>query len=244
MNLTDKVILITGSSRGIGLAIAQAFAKKGAQVVLNSRHEIEAEVLKTFDGTAHPVGTAIGDISDPEAAAQLVQGVKKDYGSLDCLVNNAGITNDKMLLRMDTADFMKVIETNLTGAFNMLQPALKLMYKQKSGTIINIASVVALTGNIGQANYSAAKAGIIGLTKTAALEGALRGIRCNAIAPGMVATDMTEALSEKVKADLIAKIPLKRAADPAEIAHTAIFLAENDYITGQTIVVDGGMVMS
>ncbi|GAF38519.1 3-oxoacyl-[acyl-carrier protein] reductase [Agrilactobacillus composti DSM 18527 = JCM 14202] len=138
---------------------------------------------------------------------------------------------------------MKVIQTNLLGTFNVLQPALKLMYKQKSGSIINISSVVALTGNIGQANYSAAKAGILGLTKTTALEGALRGIRCNAIAPGMVNTAMTTELSDKVQAELLARIPLKRAAEPEEIAHTAIFLAENDYITGQTISVNGGMYM-
>lgn len=243
MNLTDKVILVTGSSRGIGLAIAQAFAAKGAQVILNSRHEIASDILQSFATYSKPVQTAIGDISDPEAAATMVQKIKADYGHLDGLVNNAGITNDKLLLRMTTADFTTVLQTNLVGAFNVLQPTLKVMYKQKAGVIINIASVVALTGNLGQANYAAAKAGILGLTKTTALEGALRGIRCNAIAPGMVATAMTEKLSDKVKDQMIAGIPLKRPAQPEEIAQTAIFLAENEYITGQTLVVDGGMTL-
>ncbi|MCD2255705.1 3-oxoacyl-ACP reductase family protein [Agrilactobacillus fermenti] len=243
MNLTDKIVFITGSSRGIGLAMAQAFAQKDAQVILNSRHELKPEVLQLFEKATHQPGQVLGDISDPEQAQNMIKTIKQTYGQLDVLINNAGITNDKMLLRMTSADFEQVLQTNLVGTFNVLQPALKLMYKQKAGTIINIASVVGLTGNIGQANYAAAKAGILGLTKTTALEGALRGIRCNAIAPGMVATDMTDALSEKVQAELVAKIPLKRAAKPEEIAHTAIFLAENEYITGQTITVDGGMVM-
>lgn len=243
MKLEDKVVLITGSSRGIGLAIAQAFAQKGAQVVLNSRHEINDEVLQSFAGSTHEVQTAIGDISDAKIATSLIQSVRTQYGHLDCLINNAGITEDKLLLRMQSTDFKEVIDTNLMGTFNMIQPTLKVMYKQRSGCMINIASVVALTGNIGQANYAAAKAGILGLTKAAALEGALRGVRCNAIAPGMVATNMTASLNERVQADLLAKIPLHRAAQPEEIAHAAIFLAENEYMTGQTIAVDGGMVM-
>ncbi len=162
---------------------------------------------------------------------------------LDVVVNNAGIVNDKLLNRMSTDDFATVIDTNLTGTFNVIKACLRPLYKQRSGVFINLASVIGLTGNIGQANYAASKAGIIGLTKSVAKEAAMRGIRCNAIAPGMIDTAMTAQLGDKVKDGILAQIPLKRFGQVEEVAHAALFLAENDYVTGQTVTIDGGLTM-
>jgi 3-oxoacyl-[acyl-carrier protein] reductase len=241
MDLTGKTVLITGSSRGIGAAIALAFAQKGANIALNSRHALApAQVAAIQAYGVDCVGT-VGDVT--QDAAQIIDQVLAHFGHLDVLVNNAGITADKLLIRMQPADFAQTIQTNLVGTFNMIQHSLKPLFKQRSGCIINLASVVALTGNIGQANYAASKAGIIGLTKSVAREAALRQVRCNALAPGMITTAMTKDLSTKVKTQIETEIPLKRFGTPEEVAQAAIFLAENDYMTGQTIAIDGGMTM-
>lgn len=241
MQLTDKIVLVTGSTRGIGLATAHAFAKAGAQVILHGRKQPSDEILAQFTDYQHQPAVCLGDLSSEEAVTELLAAVK-EIGVVDILVNNAGITDDSLAMGMKPAQFMHVIQTNLIGTFNLTQPIFKQMLKKRTGTIINLSSVVGIGGNIGQANYAASKAGIIGLTKTLAKEGAMRGIRVNAIAPGMIATDMTAALSDKVQTEILEQIPLKRFGEAQEIAETAIFLAQNDYITGQTIVVDGGMI--
>lgn len=185
----------------------------------------------------------LGDISQASDVKRMVKEAYAAFGQIDILVNNAGITNDKLLIGMKEADFASVIDVNLKGTFLMSQAFLKKMYKQKAGVIINLASVIGLHGNVGQANYAASKAGVIGLTKSLAKEGALRNIRANAIAPGMIISDMTAVLSDKVKADIMTEIPLKRFGQADEVAQTAVFLAQNDYITGQVITVDGGMTI-
>ncbi|CAH0417064.1 3-oxoacyl-ACP reductase FabG [Periweissella fabaria] len=241
MQLTDKIVLVTGSTRGIGLATAHAFAAAGAQVILHGRKQPSDEILAQFTDYQHQPAVCLGDLADENAVAELLAAVK-EIGFVDILVNNAGITDDSLAMGMKPAQFMHVIQTNLIGTFNLTQPIFKQMLKKRTGTIINMSSVVGIGGNVGQANYAASKAGIIGLTKTLAKEGAMRGIRVNAIAPGMIATDMTAVLSEKVQTEILEQIPLKRFGEAQEIAQTALFLAQNDYITGQTIVVDGGMI--
>lgn len=243
MELQDKVVLVTGSTRGIGQEIALAFAKNGAKVILNGRRESLADNLAekleaiNADFQYLPADLAQVDLKDFTKKAWDL------YGKIDILVNNAGINRDKMLIGMREQDFDDVIGLDLKVPFFLTKYVLKKMNKQRSGLIINLSSVVGLHGNSGQANYAAAKAGIIGLTKASAQEGALRNIRVNAIAPGMVDTDMTEKLSERVKEKIMEQIPLKRLGQAHEVAQTAIFLAQNDYITGQTIVVDGGMTI-
>ena len=236
MDLTGKTVLITGSSRGIGAAIALAFAQKGANIALNSRHALASAQVAAIQAYGVDCVGIVGDVT--QDAAQIIDQVLAHFGHLDVLVNNAGITADKLLIRMQPADFAQTIQTNLVGTFNMIQHSLKPLFKQRSGCIINLASVVALTGNIGQANYAASKAGIIGLTKSVAREAALRQVRCNALAPGMITTAMTQDLSTKVKTQIETEIPLKRFGTPEEVAQAAIFLAENDYMTGQTIAID------
>ncbi|MDF7682897.1 3-oxoacyl-[acyl-carrier-protein] reductase [Lactobacillus sp. ESL0679] len=240
MDLKDKVVLVTGSSRGIGLAIAKAFAQAGAKIVLNARQPIAQAVLAEFKT---PVIDVSADVTEPAAVKELIAQIMAHFGQLDVVVNNAGINKDGLLNRMSEADFDRVLKTNLVGTFNVIRQALRPMYKQRSGCFINMASVVGLTGNIGQANYAASKAGVIGLTKSVAKEAALRNLRCNAIAPGMIATQMTQALSEKRQAEIAKQIPLKRFGQIEEVAQTAVFLAQNDYITGQVITVDGGLTM-
>ena len=237
MELTNKTVLITGSSRGIGAATALAFAKAGSRVILNARHELPASLKQQLDELGTEYCFLPGDVRE------LTKTAWEKFGGIDVLINNAGITRDRLLIGMKTADFDEVLQVNLKGPFLMIQALLKKMYKQRAGVIINLASVVGLHGNAGQANYAASKAGIIGLTKTVAREGALRGIRCNAIAPGMIASDMTAAMPQKAQDQILASLPLKRFGEPAEIAQTALFLAQNDYVTGQTIVVDGGMTI-
>lgn len=241
MKLTDKTAIITGASRGIGDAIARNFAQAGANLVLNARHEFPETLIKELEDYGHGVVTVLGSVDDPTTGDQLVAAALDQFGSVDVLVNNAGITDDMLAMRMKPASFAKVVQVNLDGTFYVTQPAFKKMLKARAGVIINLASVVGLTGNIGQANYAASKAGIIGLTKALAREGAMRGVRVNAIAPGMIATDMTAALSQSSQDQILAEIPLKRFGQPEEIAHTARFLVENAYITGQTVTVAGGL---
>lgn len=245
--LKDKVALITGASRGIGKAIALKFAQNGANVIINySSSQSQAENLKE---EIEKIGTKAMmikcDVSNPDEVNQMFSQVEKEFGRLDILVNNAGITKDGLILRMNEEDFDKVIAINLKGAFLCSKAAAKMMVKQRFGNIINISSIVGIAGNIGQANYAASKAGIIGLTKSLAKELASRNIRVNAIAPGFIKTDMTEVLSDKVKEAMLSSIPLGRFGEADEVANVALFLASSlsSYITGQVIVVDGGMIM-
>lgn len=243
MDLKDKVVLVTGSSRGIGAQIALAFAKQGSIVILNGRTSIPKELTQELDEMGAKYAQTLGDISKEDDVKRMVKEVIKEFGQIDVLVNNAGITNDMLMIGMKRDDFTSLIDVNLVGTFQMTQAVLKKMYKKKTGVIINMASVIGLHGNIGQANYAASKAGVIGLTKSVAKEGALRNIRVNAIAPGMIVSDMTDVLSDKVKADILESIPMKRFGEAKEVADVAVFLAKNDYITGQVITIDGGMTI-
>ena len=242
--LKEKTVVITGSSRGIGRGLAIQFAKEGANIVLNARKEISPELIEEIESYGVKTHVVLGDIQYMDDAKKLITEAKETFGSVDVLINNAGITRDMLLMRMKEEEFDSVINVNLKGTFNTTQQVSGIMLKQKSGTIINLSSVVGLTGNAGQANYAASKAGVIGLTKSVARELASRGITCNAIAPGFIETDMTDVLSDKVKEATVAQIPLKKLGQVEDIARTAVFLATNKYITGQVINVDGGMVMN
>lgn len=242
--LKEKTVIVTGGAKGIGKSIAIAFAKEGANIVLNYRSTSPEDVVKEIESFGVKCLSVQADISDFEQAKQLVDKAIEEFKTIDILVNNAGITKDNLLLKMSEDDFDMVINTNLKGAFNMIKHTSKIMLKQKSGSIINMSSVVGLTGNIGQVNYSASKSGIIGMTFSTARELASRGITCNAIAPGFIKTDMTDVLSDSIKENILNTIPLKRLGTTDEIASTAVFLAKNKYITGQVITVDGGMVMA
>lgn len=241
--LTKKTVLVTGGAKGIGRAIALAFAKEGCNIVLNYRSGVSDELLAEIKELGVECLPLQGDVSDFDTAKKIVTEAKQHFGSLDVLVNNAGITRDMLLMRMTEEEFDAVINTNLKGTFNMIRHTSNIMLKQKAGAIINLASVVGQMGNIGQANYAASKAGVIGLTKTTARELGSRGISCNAIAPGFIETDMTSVLKEDVKKQMLNEIPLRRFGQPEEVAQAAIFLAKNRYITGQVLNVDGGMVM-
>lgn len=244
MNLKNKTVIVTGSSKGIGRAIAIEFAKNGANIVLNGRKPMPEDLIVELEQLGVKTHTVLGDISQFDFAQTLIEEAKNVFGSVDVLVNNAGVTKDMLLMRMKEEDFDQTMNINLKGTFNTIRHASKVMLKQKSGTIINMASVVGLVGNVGQANYAASKAGVVGLTKSAARELAARGITVNAIAPGFIQTEMTEVLSEKMKEQAVAQIPLKQFGQPEDIARVAVFLSENRYITGQVISVDGGMVMN
>ena len=243
MKLEQKNVFITGSSRGIGLAIAHKFASLGANVVLNSRGEISEELLDEFKPYGVKVLAISGDVSDFTDAKRMVDQAIEGLGSVDVLVNNAGITQDTLMLKMTEEDFEKVLKVNLTGAFNMTQSVLKPMIKAREGAIINMSSVVGLMGNIGQANYAASKAGLIGFTKSVAREVANRNVRVNAIAPGMIESDMTAVLTDKVKDAMLAQIPMKQFGQAEQVADVAAFLASQDYLTGQVIAIDGGLTM-
>lgn len=243
MELKNKNVFVTGSTRGIGLAVAHKFASLGANVVLNGRSEISEDLLAQFADYGVTVVGISGDISNGEDAKRMVAEAIEKLGSVDVLVNNAGITNDKLMLKMSEEDFERVLKINLTGAFNMTQAVLKPMSKARQGVIINMSSVVGLMGNIGQANYAASKAGLIGFTKSVAREVAARGVRVNAIAPGFIESDMTDAIPEKMKDAMIAQVPMKRIGQAEEVAEVAAFLASQEYLTGQTIAIDGGMTM-
>lgn len=240
MSLT---VLITGSSRGIGLGVAKYLASQGHNVILNSRKEIDESILKEFEEYGVKVGTAIGNISDFNVAKELIDAAKAEFGQIDVLINNAGITRDGLMMRMSEEDFNSVIQTNLNGTFNMCRHITPIMLKQKSGAIINLSSIVGVMGNAGQVNYAASKAGVIGLTKALARELSSRAITVNAIAPGFIETDMTDQLSDRVKDSMLTQIPLKRFGQVEEIAQTVDFLINNRYITGQVIEVNGGMNM-
>lgn len=243
--LNGKNAIVTGSSRGIGKAIAIKLAELGANVVLNYRSNVNSveEVVKEIEAKGVKAIAVQGDISKFEDAKKIVDEATSKLGSIDILVNNAGITKDTLLMRMKEEDFDEVIEVNLKGVFNCTKHVVPIMMKQRSGRIINISSVVGLSGNAGQSNYAAAKAGIIGFTKSIAKEIASRGITVNAVAPGFIATDMTDVLSDKVKESIKTSIPLKRIGEDKDIANTVAFLASDmsSYITGQVISVDGGM---
>lgn len=247
MQLAGKVALVTGASRGIGRAVALQLAKSGAKIAVNyAGNQAAAEEVKQL--IEENGGEAIlvqADISSSESVDAMVSAVMEAFGRIDILVNNAGITRDTLLMRMKEADWNAVIQTNLTGVFYVTKAVSKIMMKQRSGRIVNMSSVVGLMGNAGQANYAAAKAGVIGFTKSMAKELAARNITVNAIAPGFIATDMTAVLSDKVKEDLATKIPLGRLGAADDIANAVLFLVSDSasYITGQTLNVDGGMVM-
>lgn len=245
--LTDKVAVVTGASRGIGRAVAKTLAAKGAVVIVNyngSAAKAE-EVVKEIEEAGGRAEAVQCNVSDFEKAGGLMAYVVKQYGRVDILVNNAGITRDNLLMKMSEEDFDAVIDTNLKGAFNCIKHISRQMLKQKSGRIINMASVTGVIGNAGQANYGASKAGLIGMTKCVAREMASRGITCNAVAPGFIVTEMTDVLPDAVKESVTAQIPMKRFGSTQDIANTVAFLASDDagYITGQVICVDGGMAM-
>jgi len=243
IDLTGKVALVTGSTRGIGRAIAATLAACGARVAIVGRDLAKAEAVAAEIG-----GDAQGfacDIGHPEQVTKLVSDVETAFGGLDILVNNAGITKDNLMLRMKDEDWNTVLETNLRSAFIAIRAAQRGMMKKRWGRIINIASVVGLIGNAGQANYAASKAGLIGLSKSVAKELASRNILCNVVAPGFISTDMTDAMTPEAVAALSAQIPLARFGSPSDVAGVVAFLASEHagYITGQVLTVDGGMVM-
>ncbi len=245
MNLTGRSALVTGAGRGIGRAIAVALAKAGADIAINyAGNEAaakETEALCAEFGVKTLVIKA--DVSDAESCKAMIDQVKEAFGKIDILVNNAGITKDKLMIGMSEADFMDVINTNLKGSFLCMQLVSKLMIKQRYGRIINLSSVVGLHGNAGQVNYAASKAGVIGMTKSAAKELASRNITVNAVAPGMIETDMTAVIPEKAKEAMLQSIPAGHAGKPEDIANVVAFLAseEASYMTGQVVSVDGGM---
>ena len=243
MELKGQTAFITGSTIGIGLAIAKAFAKQGVHIILNGRRPVSEALIAEIKALGVNCIGISGDISNSEEVKQMVKQAN-EFAPVTILVNNAGITNDKLLLRMNEQDFEQVLKVNLTGSFNMTQQLLKGMLKQRKGTIINISSVSGLMGNVGQANYAASKAGLIGFTKTVAREIAPRKITCNAIAPGFIETDMTSELSDKIREEMTKNIPLQHFGQVEDIANTAVFLAKSPYITGQVINVDGGLVMN
>lgn len=245
--LSDKVAVITGASRGIGRETAKLLAGYGAKVVVNycgskqKAEEVVAEITAN-GGTAIAIQADVSDIAQTEA---MIQSVMEQFKRIDILVNNAGITRDNLVMKMSEEEFTSVIETNLYGVFHCIKQVSRIMIKQKSGRIINIASVVGVIGNAGQANYCAAKAGVIGLTKSMARELGSRGITVNAVAPGFIQTDMTDVLSDAVKENVLSNIPLKKLGVVTDVAEAVAFLASDKaaYITGQVLMVDGGMGM-
>ena len=244
-NLKGKTAIVTGASRGIGRAIVVELAAKGCNVVVDFAGNVNAanETVKICKEAGADAISVCADVSDENAVNELIAQAQEKFGSIDILVNNAGITRDNLMLRMSAEDFDEVISKNLRGAFLMTKYVGKIMLKQRSGRIINISSIVGIHGNAGQANYSASKAGIIGLTMTTALEYASRGITANVIAPGFIDTDMTSALPDKVKESMLSRIPAGKFGQAEDIAKAVAFLASDDarYITGQILGIDGGM---
>ena len=244
--LADKVAVVTGAGRGIGRAVALAYARMGADVACVSRtEENSAKAAAEVEALGRRAWAVSVDVSDTAAVDAAAGKILDDAGRVDILVNNAGVTRDNLLMRMSEEEWDTVINTNLKGAFNFTKTLTRPFIKQRSGRIINIASVIGLIGNAGQSNYAASKAALIGFTKSVAKELAPRGITANAIAPGFIETDMTAALDDKVRESIIGNVPLRRFGSPDDIAHAAVFLAmePSGYITGQVLTVDGGMVM-
>jgi len=247
MRFENQVAVVTGAGRGIGHAIAVRLANEGARIASVSRTEANAQ--KTADeinaNRADAAKAYAVDVADQNAVQEAAAKIFADFGRVDILVNNAGVTRDGLSMRMSMEDWDTVLNTNLKGAFNFTQAVMRPMIKQRSGRIINISSIAGLTGNAGQANYSASKAGLIGLTKTLARELASRGITVNAVAPGLIETDMTTVLSDEIRQAILQKVPLGKLGEPDDIAGAVAYLAsaEAKYITGQVLTVDGGMVM-
>ena len=247
MDFTNKTAVVTGGSRGIGLAIATKLAQGGANIAILYVGD-ESEGIKAKEELLQ-YGTKVEqyfcDVSDLEASQKVVEQVIKEFGGIDFLINNAGITRDKLILNMDEKDFDAVIGVNLKGTFNMIKHTYKHFMKKRFGRIVSTSSIVGLNGNAGQANYSASKAGIIGLTKSVAKELAGRGVTANAVAPGYIGTDMTNVLSDKVKDAMKAQIPAKRIGTPEDVANVVAFLCSDEasYVTGEVIRVDGGLAM-
>ena len=244
--LSDQVAVVTGAGRGIGRAIALRFSKAGAHLACVSRTAENAEkVANEIRTTGAKAWSYAVDVADPKAVASAAETILADAGRVDILVNNAGVTRDGLLMRMSEEDWDAVLNTNLRGAFSFTKALSRTLIKQRSGRIINIASVVGLIGNAGQCNYAASKAALIGFTKSVAREFASRGITCNALAPGFIETDMTASMNEQMRTELVKRIPLNSLGLPEDIAEAALFLASPAarYITGQVLTVDGGMVM-
>ena len=244
--LNEKVAVVTGAGRGIGRAVAIAYAKMGANVVCVSRtEENSSKVAAEIEGLGQKAWPFAVDVSNTNAVENAAQAILEATGKIDILVNNAGITRDNLLMRMSEEEWDTVLNTNLKGAFNFTKAFTRTFMKQRSGRIINIASVIGLIGNAGQSNYAASKAALIGFTKSVAKELAPRGVTANAIAPGFIETDMTSVLDEKVRGSIINRVPMARFGSPEDVANTAIFLAmeSTNYMTGQILTVDGGMVM-
>lgn len=247
MKIEGKNALVTGASRGIGREIALELARQGANVAVNyaGSEQMANEVVDEIKSLGRKAFAIQANVADGEAVSNMMKEVVDRFGSIDILVNNAGITRDNLLMRMKEEDWDAVIDTNLKGVFLCTKAVTRPMMKQRNGRIINISSIVGVGGNAGQANYVAAKAGVIGLTKTTAKELASRGITVNAVAPGFITTDMTDKLNEDVQAEMLKQIPLARLGEPQDIAKVVVFLASEDsrYMTGQTLHVDGGMIM-
>jgi 3-oxoacyl-[acyl-carrier protein] reductase len=247
MRFENHVAVVTGAGRGIGHAIAVRLAKEGARVASVSRTETNAQKTADEINASRPDAAKAYavDVADQAAVQKAAAQILEDFGRVDILVNNAGVTRDGLSMRMPMDDWDTVLNTNLKGAFTFTQALMRPMIKQRSGRIINISSIAGLTGNAGQANYSASKAGLIGLTKTLARELASRGITVNAVAPGLIETDMTTVLSEEIRQSILQKVPLGKLGEPEDIASAVAYLAspEAKYITGQVLTVDGGMVM-
>ena len=246
MDLTGKTAIVTGGSRGIGRAICLELARRGVNIVFSYAGNAAAaeETVKLVEETGATARAVQGDVTSADSAKELVEAAK-ELGGVDILVNNAGITRDKLAARMSEEDFDAVIATNLKGAFLMTKAVLRPMMRAKSGAIVNMASVVGIMGNAGQANYAASKAGLIGMTKSVAREVASVGIRVNAVAPGYIETDMTAAMPEAAQQAMCSAIPAARAGKPEDVAHAVAFLVSDEaaYITGQVLAVDGGMAM-
>jgi 3-oxoacyl-[acyl-carrier protein] reductase len=246
MQLKDRVAIVTGGARGIGRDIALLFAKEGSNIALcDVNAEALASTAKEIEALGRKVMTGVVDVTKADQVDSFIQKTLDNFSKIDILVNNAGITRDGLLVRMSENDWDLVLDINLKGAFNCTKAVSRIMMKQRDGRIVNMASIIGIMGNAGQANYAASKGGLIAFTKTVAKELASRNVRANAIAPGFIQTDMTAKLSEEVKSEMLKHIPLGKLGMPQDVARLALFLAGDDsaYITGQVIQVDGGMVM-